>query len=243
MTVRFEWQGTTAIVTIDRPERRNAVDHATLVALRAAQRDAHAANARALVLTGTAPAFCAGADLSGVEDGEFVRALGEVLTGFGALPFACIAAVDGPALGAGTQLAMACDLRVSTPTSKFGIPAAKLGLAIDHWTADRLAREVGPSIARDMLLTASMYTGEQLAPTGFVHRLGDLGVALDWADQIARLAPLTIAAHKLALEASSPAPGFDPAVQAARDRAWTSADAEEGRVAFLEKRPPVFRGE
>ena len=242
MSVRLEWQATTAIVTIDRPKRRNAVDHETLLALTDAQRSAVEGGARVLVLTGAAPAFCAGADLSGVEDGEFIRALGDVLLGFGRLPFACIAAVDGPALGAGTQLAIACDLRVATPHSPFGIPAAKLGLAVDHWTVDRLAREVGDPIARNMLLTASTYTAEQLLQSGFVHRLGDLGVALDWADEIGRLAPLTIAAHKLALETSAPGPAPDEAVQAARDRAWTSSDAEEGRVAFLEKRGPVFRG-
>jgi len=242
MAVRTQWQGRVALVTIDRPERRNAVDHDTLLAIRAAQREALDGGARALVLTGAPPAFCAGADLSGVEDGEFIEALDAALTGFGALPFTTIAAVDGPALGAGTQLAIACDLRVATPGSRFGIPAAKLGLAVDQWTVERLAREVGASVARNMLLTASTYAAAELHPTGFVHRLGDLAAALDWAEEIARLAPLTIAAHKLALEHSAPPPVIDALVRATRDRAWRSADAEEGRTAFLEKRAPHFQG-
>ena len=96
-----------------------------------------------LVLTGAPPAFSAGADLTGVEEGEFARLLAEVLRGFTELPIPTIAAVDGPALGAGTQLAVACDLRVATPASRFGIPAARLGLVVDHWTVERLARELG----------------------------------------------------------------------------------------------------
>ena len=101
------------VVTLDRPARRNAVDHATLLGLLDAQREAAAA--RVLVLTGAPPAFSAGADLTGVEEGEFAAVLAEVLRGFGELPIPTIAAVDGPALGAGTQLAIACDLRVATP--------------------------------------------------------------------------------------------------------------------------------
>ena len=139
MTVHTEWRGQVLLVTLDRPERRNAVDHATLIALREAQAAAAADRARVLVLTGAPPAFCAGADLGGVEDHGFTATLGEVLRGFGELPAVCIAAVDGPALGAGMQLAAACDLRVATPASVFGIPAARLGLAIDEWTIERVS--------------------------------------------------------------------------------------------------------
>jgi len=234
--VRVEWRDRVVVVTIDRPERRNAVDHATLLDLAAAQRDALDGDARALVLTGAPPAFCAGADLTGVESGEFVDALVTVLTGFTRLPMVTIAAVDGPALGAGTQLAIACDLRVASPTSPFGIPAAKLGLAVDRWTIDRLSAEFGASVARSMLLAAQTATAEQLHVTGAVHRLGGLADALVWADELAHLAPLTIRAHKLGLEA-------DERFEAARVAAWASADAEEGRLAFLEKRRPEFRAE
>ena len=149
-----------------------------------------------------------------------------------------MAAIDGPALGAGTQLAIACDLRIATGNSVFGIPAAKLGLAVDRWTVDRLAAELGGSVARAMLLAAQAYRTEQLLASGGVHRIGDLHVALGWAAELAELAPLTIAAHKLALET----PPDDPRFDLARDAAWDSADAEEGRRAFLEKRPPSFTG-
>ncbi len=250
--VRTEWRDRVLVVTLDRPERRNAVDHATLLALEAAQREAREGGARVLVLTGAPPAFCAGADLTGVESGEFVGALVRALEGFTSLPFVTMAAVDGAALGAGTQLAVACDLRVASPTSQFGIPAAKLGLAVDRWTIERAASELGPAVARAMLLAAEVYTGEQLHRTGGVHRTGHLADALGWAEQLADLAPLTIAAHKAGLEAgSSGTAGLEAGssgtagLEAERLRvlAWASADAEEGRRAFLEKRRPVFRGE
>ena len=233
--VRVEWRDRVVVVTIDRPERRNAVDHATLLALAEAQSAAAAGGARVLVLTGAPPAFCAGADLTGVESGAFVDALSAVLGGFTRLGFVTMAAIDGPALGAGTQLAIACDLRVAEPTSVFGIPAAKLGLAVDRWTVDRLAREFGSSVARSMLLAAQTTTADQLHLTGAVHRLGGLADALVWADELALLAPLTIRAHKSALEGSDD-------FEAVRVAAWASADAEEGRTAFLEKRRPHFTG-
>jgi enoyl-CoA hydratase len=229
------------VVTLDRPARRNAVDHPTLLALLDAQ--AEASDARALVLTGAPPAFCAGADLTGVEEGEFARALGLVLHGFTELPIPTIAAVDGPALGAGTQLVAACDLRIATPASRFGVPAARLGLVVDHWTIERLAREFGWPVARAMLLGAETYTAEMLQSSGAIQRVGTLADALVWARQLAGLAPLTIAGHKLALERSAPEPVRDDDVEAARRAAWTSTDAREGRTAFLEKRPPIFRGE
>jgi enoyl-CoA hydratase len=240
--VRVEWRDRVVVVTIDRPERRNAVDHATLLALADAQRQATEGGARVLVLTGAPPAFCAGADLTGVESGDFVTALVAALSGFTQLAIPTIAAIDGPALGAGTQLAIACDLRVATPTSVLGIPAAKLGLVVDRWTVDRLAREFGASVARAMLLSAQTYTAAQLHVMGAIHRQGGLAEALEWADQLAGLAPLTIAGHKLALEGLAPPPGVDELFEVARTAAWDSADAEEGRTAFLQKRPAKFEG-
>jgi enoyl-CoA hydratase len=240
--VRVEWRDRVVVVTIDRPQRRNAVDHDTLLALAAAQQQAVDGDARVLVLTGAPPAFCAGADLTGVESGEFVRVLTAALLGFTELGIITVAAIDVPALGAGTQLAAACDLRIATPNSIFGVPAAKLGLVVDRWTVERVAREFGWAPARAMLLGAVTYSAEQLHQSGGVHRLGALAEALVWADELAMLAPMTIAAHKMALELAGPVPEFDALFEQAREAAWASADAEEGRTAFLEKRPPNFRG-
>ena len=241
-SVHVEIEGPVALITIDRPERRNAVDHQTLLALRRAQHEVLDAGVRCVVLTGAPPAFCAGADLTGVDSGAFLDALLAALRGFTELPIPTIAAVDGPALGAGTQLVISCDLRVASERSTFGIPAAKLGLVVDHWTIERLAREMGWPIARAMLVAAQTYRGEQLVASGAIHRIGGLDDALAWAREIAELAPMTMATHKLALETSAPPPARDPAVEQARLAAWASADAEEGRLAFLEKRPPRFIG-
>ena len=236
--IHVEWPGAVAVVTIDRPERRNAVDHPTLVELRAALDEARERSVRAFVLTGAGGAFCAGADLTGVEGAGFAKALRAVLDGLLDLPVATIAAVDGPALGAGTQLATACDLRVATPAARFGVPAARLGLMVDGWTVERLAAVAGGGAARAMLLAAETYSGEEALRLGLVQRLGSLGDAVAWAHAIAELAPLTVAGHKAVLEH----PGDDAVAAAALARAWGSADFNEGRRAFLEKRPPRFTG-
>ncbi len=245
MTVGLEHDGFVAIVTLDRPERRNAVDHPTLLELLDVQAaiSARAPGAiRAVVLTGAPPAFSAGADLTGVEEGQFASDLNAVLRGFGHLPVPVIASIDGPALGAGAQLAIATDLRVATADSVLGVPAARLGLVVDHWTIRRLASEFSPPVARAMLLAAQTYTAAQLHTTGGIHRLGGLDEAIAWARELAEMAPLTIAGHKLGLERAVPEPGDDEVFEAARSAAWASADAEEGLRAFLEKRRPDFTG-
>ena len=235
MTVRHERRGHVVSVTIDRPETRNAVDLATLRSLEEIMSDL--GDARVLVLSGAPPAFCSGADLTGVELGEFTDTLQRVLASFGAAPLITLAAVDGPALGAGSQLAAACDLRMATPESRFGVPAAKLGLAVDRWTVDRLVSEAGASVARRMLLTGESSTAAELLG-GFVHRLGTVDEAHEWASSLAGLAPLTVVAHKLALEGAVDS----DVMEAARLAAWASQDADEGRRAFKEKRPPNFLG-
>lgn len=231
------------LVTLDRPERRNALDHATLEGLRDALAEEATAGARVVVLRGEGAHFCAGADLTGVEDEGFVVLLRAVLERLHEAPFLTMAAVAGAALGAGTQLAMACDLRIATPDAKFGIPAAKLGLTVDHWTVHQLGLATGSSIARAMLLGAEVFSGEALLRAGFVHRLGDPDEAIAWAGELAKLAPLTISAHKLMANRAEGVLGDDDEVAAARRAAWTSNDLQEGLSAFRERRAPTFRGD
>ena len=197
-----------------------------------------------VVITGAGGHFCAGADLSGVEDAGFTDRLREVLATLRDDPRPHVAAVDGAALGLGTQLAVACDLRVATPAARFGVPAAKLGLLIDHWSIQRLSLLAGAGPARAMLIGGETCSGEEAHALGFVQRIGDLDAALGWADEIAALAPLTLAGAKLALNRleMEVGRGDDPDVLAAWDRAWGSDDLQEGIAAFRERRRPVFRG-
>jgi len=240
--IHLEDRGAVAVITIDRQDRRNAVDHEALEQLLDAH--ARAAAARVVVLTGAGGHFCAGADLSGVEDAAFTDLLRRVLAALRDDPRPLVAAADGAALGLGTQLAVACDLRVATPAARFGIPAAKLGLMVDHWTIERLALLAGAGPARAMLLAAETYGGEDALGFGLVQRLGDLETALGWADEIAALAPLTITGHKLALNRLEMpvGRGDDPEVHDAWTRAWASEDLQEGILAFRERRRAQFRG-
>jgi enoyl-CoA hydratase len=229
-------------ITLDRPERRNALDHQTLEDLLGVLDTAAWRPTRVLVLTGAGGHFCAGADLTGVEDARFATYLQRVLDTLRDLPFPTIAAVEGAALGAGTQLAVACDLRVATAEASFGIPAAKLGLMVNHWTVQRVASLMGPSTARAVLLAAELVSGEDGLELGLVNRQGGLAEALEWAAQIASLAPLTIAGHKLMLNKLEEPPATDSDVAAAFNRAWESEDFAEGLDAFRSRRTPEFRG-
>lgn len=243
--VRTERRGSVELITLDRPERRNALDHPTLLELLEIQarlaRSTTSFDTRVVVLTGAAPAFCAGADLTGVEEGQFATDLGSVLRNFTRLDVPVVAAIDGPALGAGTQLVVACDLRIATPDSVLGIPAAKLGLVVDHWTVRRVESEFGSSVARGMLVGAETATAADLHRHGSIHRIGDLDAALEWADRLASLAPRTMAAHKHGIE-SARRDTVDERYEELRRAAWAGGDAEEGRRAFLEKRRPNFTG-
>lgn len=239
--IELERRDRVALITLRRPEKRNALDTQACLDLTAALEEAVAGGARSLVLAGEGSNFCSGADLRTVEDEAFVPTLYRTLGTLQDLPIATIAAVHGPALGAGTQLAIACDLRVVAPDTRFGVPAAKLGLMTDHWTAQRLALLAGAGPARAVLLACEELDADDALRLGLANRAGDVDAALAWADQISRLAPLTIAGHKLALNRLEPTLD-DPEVTAAFARAWASDDLAEGQAARREKRPPDFRG-
>ena len=123
-----------SVLELQRPERRNALDLAQCRAIDEAAAAEVAAGARVLVITGEGSSFCSGADLTGVYGEEFLQALYGMLHGLTRLPVPIIAAVNGPAIGAGTQLALACDLRVADAEARFAVPTARNGMAVDAWT-------------------------------------------------------------------------------------------------------------
>jgi enoyl-CoA hydratase len=235
-------EGDVGVVELNRPERRNALDVEHCEALRDAVGKAVAAGARALVVTGSGSSFCAGADLGGVHGDGFRAALRRALASIVDAPMPVLAAVNGPAIGAGTQLAIACDLRVAAEGAAFAVPTARIGLAVDPWTVRRLAAVAGGGTARAMLLGGDTLGAEQAHARGLADRLGDLDAALRWAEEIATLAPLTLAYSKRATNQLAGSAIADAELAAAYDAIWRSGDAAEGHRARAAKRPPRFQG-
>lgn len=252
--VSYEHDGSVGRVVIDRPERRNAINYTALDELRDAVDTARGDGVRALVITGTEGHFCAGADLSELEDKKFAETLRSVLDSIAGLPVPTIAAISGACMGLGMQLAMSCDLRIADRTARFAVPVAKLGLMVDYWTIRRLAALAGHSTARQMVVTARPIDAERAHQVGFVQWLvggdGDehpdpLSLALEIADDVVRLAPLSIAGSKLGLdlvEADVASPASEELYREAFERAWASSDLIEGQSAFNERRTPNFEG-
>ena len=237
-----EVRGRVGVVTIDRHERRNALDLEHVEDLRDAVDTLVSEGVRSMVITGAGSSFCSGADLGGVYGPGFRDALYVTLDAISSAPMPVIAAVNGPAIGAGTQVAIACDLRVAAPSAKFAIPTARNGLAVDPWTIRRLALIAGGGAARAILLGCEQFDDRRAYDRGLVDRLGSVHDAMEWAEDLATAAPLTLAYSKRVLESM-----FEPrpwAEDLDDDFAavWESEDVEEGVRARLEKRKPDFQG-
>src|ERR1700757_5414151 len=173
-------------IELQRPERRNALNSQLVEELRESIEKATTDNVRAIVLTGQGTVFCAGADLSGdAFAADYPDRLVELNYAIDAAPMPVIGAINGPAIGAGLQLAMVCDLRVVAPEAFFQFPTSKYGLALDNWSIRRLSSLVGYGRARAMLLTAEKLTAEVALQTGMANRIGTLADAQKWAEEIA----------------------------------------------------------
>lgn len=240
MPITYRVAGSVATITIERPERRNALNAAALDELDAAIGRCRADDARALVLTGAGGHFCAGADLTELEDVEFTQHLAGVLERLSTLPITTVAAISGSCMGLGMQLAIACDVRVVADDARFAVPVAKLGLMVDYWTLDRVRRFWGEGAARLMALTATVLTADDAWRLGFAQARGDLAAATELAASAVGLAPLSQAGTKIGFDCDGPleVARYD----AAFARAWASEDLREGRAAFNERRPPKFTG-
>jgi enoyl-CoA hydratase len=231
--------GDVVVLTLGRPERRNALNLALCRDLHAAVVDAVDHGARAIVVTGDGSAFCAGADLDGVYGDDFIQALYTMLHHLAEVPVPVIAAVNGPAIGAGTQLAIACDLRVVDERARFAVPTARNGMAVDAWTIRTLAQLAGTGRARRVMLAADTIGRDEALACGLADRPGTLQDAVAWAHEIAALAPLTLAHNKLVLNGSA---ADDERIAHSFVDVWASEDVKEAATARAEKREPIFRG-
>jgi enoyl-CoA hydratase len=228
---------------MQRPERRNALNSQLVDELREAIIKAAAEDVRAIVLTGAGSVFCAGADLSGDAFAEdYPDRLIALHKSIDEAPMPVIGAINGPAIGAGLQLAMICDLRVVAPDAFFQFPTSKYGLALDNWSIRRLSSLAGYGRARAMLLTAEKLTADAALQTGMANRIGTLADAQAWAAEIASLAPLALQHAKRVLNDDGAFEDQQPVHKELFDKAWGSQDVIEAQVARVEKRPPKFKG-
>lgn len=245
------------VVTVNRPDKLNALNHATLAELDAAFKEAcDAEDVGVLILTGAGPkAFIAGADIAELKEcnaltGFQLSQFGQAVTRTIALsPKPVIAAVNGFALGGGCELALACHLRIAAENARFGQPEVNLGAIPGYGGTQRLARIVGLGRAAEMILTGGMIDAQEAHRIGLANKVVPAGEAVAAAKEIgAAILSKSPVAVGLALEAlrAVPETGLDEglAIEAALfGLGCGSDDFHEGTAAFLEKRPAKFRGE
>ena len=254
-----ERRGHVLILTINRPEARNAVNAAVHVGLGKGLERAEAdPEIRVVIVTGAGDqAFCAGADLKAVARGERLEPEDKAQRAWGFAGFVrhpiskpIIAAVNGFALGGGTELALASDIVIAAEEARFGLPEVKRGIIAAAGGAFRIAQQLPEKVAMEILLTGEPITAQRALDLGFVNRVvsqSDLmDAAIDFAGRIAINAPLAVQASKRI------AKGIAEGRIATDDAFWeanrqetrlvfTSADSREGPRAFAEKREPVWQ--
>ena len=250
--------GAVRVLTLNRPQARNALSRALVTDFRAILRDLAAdPSLRALIVAGTreSNAFCAGADLvertnltpeERLDHLAGIAALCEELATF---PTPVIAAIHGYALGGGTEVALACDIRIAADTAVFGLPEVAVGLMPGAGGVTRLPKLVGPGRARELMFSARRVDAVEAAQIGLAEMVVPLDAldttARELAETIASNAPLAVRALKRALLNSDGLPIREAteAVLAERRPLDQTRDYLEGMTAFKEKRKPVYTGE
>lgn len=238
------------IITINRPEAKNAVNGAVAAGVAAAidELDGNA-NLRVGIITGAGGTFCSGMDLKAFLSGEMPTVKGRGFAGLTeALPKKpLIAAVDGYALAGGMEVAMSCDLIVANSAAKFGIPEAKRGLAAAAGGLIRLPRQIPQRVAMELALTGDFISAQRAYDIGFINRIVE-GPAIDGAKELAAAisanGPLAVQASKQVIVESRfwTEDEMWKNQQALIGQVFTSEDAREGAAAFAQKRAPQWKG-
>ena len=253
-------RGSAAFVTLNRPEAANALsrDLVSTLARTLAELAAEIAGGgdlRVVVLTGAGErAFCAGADLKErrtwtLDDTRvFLGEINALMDAVAAFPRPVVAAVNGLALGGGFELALACDLRIAAVTAELGLPEVRLGIMPGAGGTQRLARIAGVAVAKELTLTGRRIGAARARELGIVSEVAASGALADasarLAAEIGGAAPLALAAAKRAIDEGAVrtlAEGL-AIERACYEQVLTTDDRNEGLNAFLEKRPPEFKG-
>ncbi|GAB2964069.1 crotonase/enoyl-CoA hydratase family protein [Amycolatopsis acidiphila] len=249
--VLVERRGAVQVITINRPEVKNALNAAVANGVAEAVDELDSSDELwAGVLIGAGGSFSAGMDLKGFLRGESPAIEGRGLCGITQTPprKPLVGAVEGWALAGGFELLLACDLVVAARTARFGVPEVKRALVAGAGAALLLSRRLPLAIALELLLTGEPFGAERAAQVGLVNRLTDEGGALEGALELAATiaanGPLAVAATKQIARGSGDwtlAEGWDRQAEIMRP-VFTSEDAREGATAFAEKRAPVWKG-
>jgi enoyl-CoA hydratase/carnithine racemase len=250
--VRVEHDGPVATIWLNRPGKRNAMTYSMWAMIEEVSRRLGSdPSVRVVVLRGSGPHFCAGADITelNVSRGRSERSFSDVVVAAEAelarLPKPTVAFISGDCIGGGCSLAIDCDLRIATRDARFGITPAKLGIVYPSEALARAARLLGPAATKRLLFTGELIDAEAALRIGLVDELLDVEEGDD------RLATLTgvLAARSLLTQAASKAMvaevSANGTVSAATERHWadvaaSSTDRAEGVAAFVEKRSPRF---
>ena len=252
MCTALQYQDNIAIITLKRPEARNAMNAQMIEQLQEIISEIAPKNLRAAIFTGEGKAFCAGADITELQDKTPVQHLKKIQTGqqlfqqIHKLKFPTLACINGMALDGGMELALTCTFRICGPTAGMGLPEIKLGLIPGYGGTQRLPRLIGQAKALELMLSGKIIFAEEALKIGLVHQIMQIDSAIE--SSISYL-------NTLALQFPAAAQQIIQAVQAASDldleaglaqeatlflQSSQTTDAAEGIQAFLAKRPANF---